>query len=86
MSVSRPAPAPPAAVTSPLQVWQLKRRVRAACGTMVQDVQVLPQGDNTLLVKVRVDDALVQRRVTEMILKLPEMTSLQVRLHVDVAH
>jgi hypothetical protein len=69
-----------------MQSWQLKRRVRAACGSLIQDVQVVQQIDNTFLVKVRVEDAVLQRRATEMIMAMPEMSGPQVRLRVEIGH
>jgi hypothetical protein len=84
--VARDNPARVTVNTRPMQSWQLKRHVRAACGSTVKDVQVVQQADNSFLVKVRVDDAIMQRRATELILALPEMHSPQVHLNVLVAH
>jgi hypothetical protein len=84
--VARDNPAWVTVNTRPVQAWQLKRHVRAACGSMVKDVLVVQRADNGVLVKVRVDDAIVQRRATELILALPEMRSPQVHLNVQVGH
>lgn len=82
----RPAAPPPAADSAMVQAWELKRRLRAACGETAQEVLVVQQPDHTLLVKVRVEDAAMQQRATDAILRLPEMANPQVRLQIDVAH
>jgi hypothetical protein len=90
--VPPPAPARTAAAgTAPaagdmgmLQAWNLKRRLLVALGNMAQEVQVEQQPDRTLLVKVRVASEAMEKRATEMILKLPEMASPRVRLQMNV--
>jgi hypothetical protein len=79
------APVPVTADAGMLQAWNLKRRVRAACGHLVQEVLVVQQPDHTLLVKVRVDDAAAQNQVLDEIRNLPEIADPQVHLQVDRA-
>jgi hypothetical protein len=70
--------------TAPDTSGQLKRHVQAACGNLARSVQVLPQGSQGTLVKVRVDNAALQSQVTTRLMALPEMASPQVRLEVEV--
>jgi hypothetical protein len=76
--------APAAGDMGMVQAWNLKRRLHAALGNMAQEVQVVQQPDHTLLVKVRVASEAMEKQATEMILKLPEMASSQVRLQMNV--
>jgi hypothetical protein len=96
MFIEEAPPSPPRAPTPPtapaagtagmLQVWNLQRQLRTALGSMAQEVQVVPQPDRTLLVKVRVDNGAVEKQATEKLLRMPEIANPQVRLQILVSH
>jgi hypothetical protein len=65
--------------------WQLKRRIQAVCGNRIRDVQILSQGNQGQLVKVRVDNAAVQPEVTARLMTIYELSSPGVRVEVEVA-
>jgi hypothetical protein len=66
------------------QPAKLQARVRSACGLRARDVQVQRQADKTLLVTVRLPNTKAQDEAIKKIMELPEMTSPQVRLVVEV--
>jgi hypothetical protein len=86
-ALAKPAPASP--LSGPtggpaILPADLKHRVQRACGSLARNVQVVPQGNRDLLVKIRVDDAAQQEKVLKRVLALPDMASPQVRIEVEV--
>jgi hypothetical protein len=85
LPAARTGSVPVAADAGMLRAWELKRRVRAACGSLAQEVLVVQKPDQTLLVTVRVDDAATEKKALDAISRLPEMADPQVHLQVNRA-
>jgi osmotically-inducible protein OsmY len=78
-------PAPAAAEPSrPIVPADLQRRVKLLCGQEARDVTVATQRDGSMLVKVKVANRSIETQLSRKILDLPEMTSPQVRLLMEV--
>jgi hypothetical protein len=58
----------------------LNRQVRAVCGKQARDVLVESQHDGSVLVKVKVANAAVERQLLSKILTIPEMSAPNVHL------
>jgi hypothetical protein len=87
-----PRPAPRQSLTHSRTNWSawpvsptdLKQRVESMCGRLAKDVQVQPQRDGTVLVRVKVANATAERQLTNKILTIPEITGPNVRLEIVV--
>lgn len=82
-----PPPAQPVTATAPsrpIVPAHLQRRVQMLCGRDAHEVSVSTQRDGNVLVRVRVANRSIEDQLSRKILSLPEMTSPQVRLLMEV--
>ena len=78
---AKPATAKSAA--SPEQV-RLKQRIETVCGKAARDVEVLPSAGKDLTVRLKTRTTADGQRVSNLVLRLPELTTYRVTLDVQV--
>ncbi|HTU89332.1 MAG TPA: hypothetical protein VMF69_04470 [Gemmataceae bacterium] len=85
--VDDPPPKPALAIPAPsrpIVPAELQRRVQSICGRDAREVAIITQRDGNVLVKVKVANRTIEDQLSRKILDLPDMTSPQVRLLMEV--
>jgi hypothetical protein len=77
-----PAPRPPSA-PQPIAPAQLRLQVASVCGNLAREVQVLPGPDQSIVIRVKLNQPSARDELTRRIFSLPEVAASRARLEVQ---